>query len=124
MAVQARILVGLVVATVILGGCTTASSAPKSSVLAVTAPRCPNYLSFGVSSFAKDHSTSPIGTSSPVTAARSLADEGLQPRIPRLGWHVTTKTNGTATVVSGNTILHAIRVSDGSWVVNGGKTCT
>lgn len=32
--------------------------------------------------------------------------------------------NTAATVVSGNTVLHAVRASDGSWVIDSGKTCT
>jgi hypothetical protein len=115
---------GLAVATLILGGCTTTSSAPKSSLAAVTPPRCPNYLGFGVSVATKDGTSGVIGQSSPVAAAKFLADDGLQPRIPRSGWHATGKGISGATVVSGNTILHAVRVSDGSWIVDSGKTCT
>jgi len=115
---------GLAVTTLILGGCTTASSATRSSLAPVTAPRCPNYLGFGVSVFTKGGTSGVIGQSSPAAAAKFLASNGLQPRIPRTGWYETGKRIGGATVASGNTILHAVRVSDGSWIVDSGKTCT
>jgi hypothetical protein len=114
---------GLAVASLILGGCTTSSSAPNAS-LAVTLPRCPSYFDFGVSSFAKDRAPGPLGAPSPVAAARSLANDGLQPRIPRSGWHEEGQSRNGATVVSGNTSLHVIQLSDGSWTVDSGKTCS
>jgi len=114
---------GLAVASIILGGCTTTSSAPKSS-LAVTLPRCPNYFDFGVSTFAKDRAPGPLGAPSPLAAARSLANDGLQPRIPRSGWREEGQGSRGATVVSGNTSLHAVQLSDGSWTVDGGRTCS
>jgi hypothetical protein len=47
----------------------------------------------------------------------------LQPRIPRTGCARQTKSIDGATGVSGNAILHELRVSDASWIVDRGKTC-
>jgi hypothetical protein len=114
---------GLAVVVLTVGGCTSTSSGPVSS-LGVVPPRCPDSLSFGVSAFAEDGAPGPIGASSPVAAARAVADDGLQPRIPRSGWHEGGQSTQGVTVVSGNTSLFVVQLANGRWTVQSVKTCT
>jgi hypothetical protein len=64
------------------------------------------------------------GQATPVAAATWFAEHGHIADIPRSGWRLTHKKRNGATVVSGPTVLDAIRGSDGTWMVDGGYRCS
>ena len=116
-------LAGLAVATLVLGGCTTAAVGPKSSPPEVAVPRCAHSTSFGVMVATAGGSSGAIGQPSPIAAAEHLAGNDLLPRIPSSGWHDTEVGSGSAPVASGNTVLHAVRTGEGRWIIDSGTTC-
>jgi hypothetical protein len=106
--------VGLVAASLVFGACTSISSAPASWPATFTPPRCPSHLAFAVSTCTKSTTAGVTGHSSPVGAARSFANEGLQPQFPASGWKEEIQDGEGTTVVSAKTVLHVVRNADGT----------
>ena len=64
------------------------------------------------------------GQANPVAAATRLAKRGHIPGIPRSRWRLTGKSADGATVASGQSVLHVIQGSDGTWQVDSGYSCS
>lgn len=64
------------------------------------------------------------GQRTPVAAANWFARHGGIRGIPRSGWKLTKENRGGATLTSRQTVLHAIKGSDGTWQVDSGYACT
>jgi hypothetical protein len=64
------------------------------------------------------------GQPTPVAAATWFARHGGIRGIPRSGWGLTKDDRGDATLTSRQTVLHAVKGSDGTWQVDSGYTCT
>lgn len=63
------------------------------------------------------------GQPTPVAAAIWFARDGGIRGIPRGGWKLTNQNPGGATLTSHQTVLHAVKGSDGTWQVDSGYTC-
>jgi hypothetical protein len=101
-------------ASVGLGACsTTASPTPTRP------PICSTYSAFELS-LVSDHGGQP----SPVKAAEWFARHGGVPNIPTGEWSEANSNGQGATVYSGKTLLHVVRGSDGTWLVDSGKRCS
>jgi hypothetical protein len=108
-------------AALALAGCgssLTTGSARKSA-RAPSRTACANRSGFALS-LATDRG----GQANPVAAATRLAKDGHIPAIPPSGWRLTDKNQDGATVASGQTVLHAIQGSDGTWQVDSGYSCS
>jgi hypothetical protein len=106
--------VWVLLASLGLAACsTTASPVPTRP------PICAAYS--GIEhSLVSDHG----GQSSPVKAAEWFAIHGGVPNIPAGKWHEVNHNSQGATVYSGKTLLHIVRGSDGTWLVDSGKRCS
>lgn len=63
------------------------------------------------------------GRPTPVAAAEWTARHGGIAGIPSSGWRLTAQDGGGATVTSHQSVLHAIRGTDGTWQVDSGTIC-
>ncbi len=53
-----------------------------------------------------------------------FAIHGGVPNIPAGTWHEANRNGQAATVYSGKTLLHVVRGSDGTWLVDSGERCS
>jgi len=63
------------------------------------------------------------GQSSPLAAAEWFPDHGGIEGVPQSGWHEEARTETGVSVRSGESTLHVIQGSDGTWQVDGGSSC-
>jgi hypothetical protein len=49
--------------------------------------------------------------------------EGWTASLSTDGWRVLGPVSGEAQVASGDVVLHAVQVEDGTWFVDSGKRC-
>ena len=63
------------------------------------------------------------GQPTPAAAVRWFARHGGVGGVPRGGWRLTGQNASGATLASGQSVLHAIHGSDGTWQVDSGTTC-
>ena len=97
-----------------LGACsTTAVQVP------MRLPTCSTYSGFELS-LVSDRG----GQSSPVRAAEWFAIHGGVPNIPATQWSKASIDGTGVAVFSGKTVLHVVRGTDGTWLVDSGKHCS
>jgi hypothetical protein len=107
-----------------LAGCGSghAAAGPKRNATATRPTQisaCPRRIDFELS-LVRDRGGQPT----PVAAANWFARHGGIRGIPRAGWRLTNERQGDATLTSHQTVLHAVKGSDGTWQVDTGYTCT
>jgi hypothetical protein len=83
------------------------------------APQCSTYSGIELS-LVSDRG----GQSSPLKAAEWFAVHGGLPNIPATGWIKASTDSSGVSVFSGETVLHVMRGTDGTWLVDSGKHCS
>ena len=96
----------------------TAAGTPVGS--GTTTPADSDVTCTGFSlSLATDHG----GQSSPVAAAEWFAGHGGVPGLPGSGWKEDGQDETGTAVRSGTFTLHAVQVTDATWMVDSGTSC-